>query len=366
MKFFNVIKLSFCITIMLILISACTNSKSSRVRPAGMDKDTYLNILNEKLPYTNTGIPGAYPSTSSVAIYGKLKVIGTQLCNEQGKPVQLRGLFLRGLINESKFINREAIAWCSDKWKINVLRVPFFSDSWYSDPSYLNNPVFENYIHETVRLCEEFGIYCIIDWHILKDGNPFQHAKEAREFFKKMAFLYGAKKHVIYEICNEPNGNNITWNDVIKPYAEYIIPAIRAGNSNAIIIVGTGTWSQDVQDAAANPLSYENIMYAFHFYAGTHKQYLRDRVNAASDKIALFSTEWGTSDCYAQRGPYLGETKKWLELLNNKKISWCHYALTDFPEGAALLKPNAKSTGGWENDSLSLSGKFIVDQLTNN
>ena len=37
-------------------------------------------------------------------------------------------------------------------------------------------------------------------------------------------------------------------------------------DSDAIIIVGTPTWSQDVDKAAASPLSYDNAMYALHFY----------------------------------------------------------------------------------------------------
>lgn len=51
---------------------------------------------------------------------------------------------------------------------------------------------------------------------------------------------------MLYEICNEPNGN-VTWNDNVKPYAETVIPVIRA-NTNAIILVGSPTWSQDLHE----------------------------------------------------------------------------------------------------------------------
>ncbi|WP_374115461.1 cellulase family glycosylhydrolase [Bacillus atrophaeus] len=44
-----------------------------------------------------------------------------------------------------------------------------------------------------------------------------------------------------------------------------------------MIVVGTGTWSQDVNDAADNPLQDKNVMYSLHFYAGTHGQALRDK-----------------------------------------------------------------------------------------
>ena len=49
-------------------------------------------------------------------------------------------------------------------------------------------------------------------------------------------------------------------------------------------------------DIAANdPLPYSNIMYACHFYTGTHTQWLRDKIdNALSKGIAVFISEWGT------------------------------------------------------------------------
>ncbi len=360
--------------LLLLLVFACksasgvlTSQKTASVltHPQGMDREAYLEIIDQKLPQENAGVPGNYPPGSPVAKYGKLQVIGTQLCDEKGNPVQLCGLFLRALMVESKFINRDAFNWLAREWRIDMIRIPFMSEKWYSEPSYINKANYEQKIHDAVRLSEEVGMYCVIDWHVLGDGNPFKHAAEAREFFQKLAYTYGAKKHVIYEICNEPNGNGVTWDAVIKPYAEFILPVIRAGDPDAVIIVGTGTWSQDVQDAAAAPLEDKNILYAFHFYAGTHKQALRDRIRAASFKIALFSSEWGNSDCYARGGPYIDESKKWLEFMSSRKISWCHYALTDFEEGAAMLKPFTGSKGGWKDGSLTPSGRFIVNYLKN-
>lgn len=91
-------------------------------------------------------------------------------------------------------------------------------------------------------------MYVIIDWHILSDGNPMQHIDDAVDFFGEMSERYKDSNAVLYEICNEPNGN-VTWNDNVKPYAETVIPVIRA-NTNAIILVGSPTWSQDLHEAA--------------------------------------------------------------------------------------------------------------------
>jgi endoglucanase len=63
-----------------------------------------------------------------------------------------------------------------------------------------------------------------------------------------------------------------------------------------LIIVGSPTWSQYVDLAAADPItSDDNIAYTLHFYADTHKHLLRAKaVTALNAGIALFVTEWGT------------------------------------------------------------------------
>jgi aminopeptidase-like protein len=70
-------------------------------------------------------------------------------------------------------------------------------------------------------------MYVIIDWHILHDNNPRTYEKEAIEFFDEMSKLYADVPNVLYEICNEPSGEDVTWDKVIKPYAINLIETIR-------------------------------------------------------------------------------------------------------------------------------------------
>lgn len=70
----------------------------------------------------------------------------------------------------------------------------------------------------------------------------------------------------------------------VKSYAEDVIPVIRKNAKDAIIIVGTPTWSQDVDLVAKDPITgQENICYTCHFYAATHKDNIRDKVKAAHE-----------------------------------------------------------------------------------
>ena len=101
-------------------------------------------------------------------------------------------------------------------------------------------------------------MYVIVDWHILSDGNPNSHKKEAKAFFKEMSKELKGYNNVIYEICNEPN-NGTSWKE-IKSYAKSVISTIRENDKKAVIVVGTPTWSQDVDQAAADPILGENHM----------------------------------------------------------------------------------------------------------
>lgn len=83
-----------------------------------------------------------------------------------------------------------------------------------------------------------------------------------------MSKKHGTKNHVLYEICNEPNG--VAWSEIQK-YANKIIPLIRSIDSKTVIIVGTPKWSSDLYNI--QPLSFSNIMYTLHFYAATSKAY---------------------------------------------------------------------------------------------
>jgi endoglucanase len=194
------------------------------------------------------------------------------------------------------------------------------------------------------------------------DSNPQQ--SQAKDFFTYLASRYGQQPHIIYELWNEPV--NAPWNSVIKPYAEAIIPAIRASDPDSVIVVGTNFWSQNVDEAANSPLNFPNIMYALHFYSGTHTQSLRDKGNYALNKgIALFVTEWGTSqaDGGSNMQVYLNEAQLWTDWMKNNKISWANWSLCDVKEASAAIQPGASTTGGWSQSNLTPSGVWVRGKI---
>ncbi|WP_349261230.1 glycoside hydrolase family 5 protein [Povalibacter sp.] len=198
------------------------------------------------------------------------------------------------------------------------------------------------------------GMYVIVDWH---SHLAHDHEAAAVRFFESMAQRYGATPNVIYEIYNEPL-DDADWSSTINPYALRVIAAIRAIDPDNLIVVGTQTWSQDVDKAAADPIrDHINIAYALHFYAGSHGRSLRERAQRALDSgIALFVTEWGTVSARGDGRVATTETARWMEFLRLNRLSHC-WALNDKQEGASALLPGAPATGPWPESALTASGK---------
>ena len=165
--------------------------------------------------------PGVYPEGSPVARHGALQVRERQLCDQAGKPVLLRGMSTHDLKLFGRFATREGVRFLAKEWQVTVMRPALYVTSFREDPS------LEQKLDLIVEACEENGLYCIIDWHVLFEHDPLTTQADAIAFFKRKAAQYRDKTHVIYEICNEPNGADVTWAGSVKPFAEAVIPVIR-------------------------------------------------------------------------------------------------------------------------------------------
>ncbi len=300
-----------------------------------------------------------YPAGSPVAINGKLSVNGTQLVNECGNPVQLRGMSSHGPQWYENCICEESLEIMVKEWGINLFRIAMYESR--TEDGYLTKPSYwSQWIETYVNVCEKLGIYCIVDWHVLNPGNPNIDIEGAKTFWQETTQKYKNKKHVLYEICNEPNG--CQWNDV-KQYAETIIPIIRNNNDETVTIVGTTMWSQDVDIASQNKLDFTNVMYTLHFYSGTHGQELMNKAETAlRNGAAIFITEFGTSDASGNNNFSEAATRNWIQWANNKKISWANWSYSDKGETSAALVPGSCGSKNWNN--LTDSGKLIKELIT--
>ena len=296
----------------------------------------YLSMFSFTLP------------AQSVKEYGQLKVKGTQLCDQNGNPVILRGVSYGWHNWWPRFYNAENVKWLVKDWKITVVRAAMGIEP---DSGYIDMPVWTTKIIKSViDAAIEQEIYVIIDWH-----SHNINLDEALVFFKEMAMKYGDKPNIIYEIFNEPDHE--TWQDV-KDYSVKVIKTIRSVDPDNIILVGSPHWDQDVNTAADDPITgFDNLMYTLHFYAATHKEWLREHGNYALQKgLPLFVSE--SAGMYSNGDGEIDyeEWNRWINWMERNKISWITWSITDKNETCSMLLPTASSEGGWQIKDLNESG----------
>lgn len=294
---------------------------------------------------------------------GALSVSGTQLVDGDGNPVQLKGISTHGLAWYPEYVNAECFRQLKEEWGANVIRLAMYTAENGGYCTGGNQDDLKALVKEGVAYATDCGLYVIIDWHILSDGNPNTYLEEAKKFFREMAEAYAEYDNVLYEICNEPNGGT-SWSQ-IKAYAEQIIPVIREKDRDGIILVGTPNWSQYVDQAAADPITgYDNIMYTLHFYAATHTDSLRNTmVGAIQAGLPLFVSEYGICDASGNGAIDRNQADKWVETMDEYGISYVAWNLSNKSETSAILKNSCTRTSGFVLEDLSDSGKWLVEML---
>ncbi len=302
------------------------------------------------------------PGCQSKPKFQKLHVEGTKLVNEKNEPVQLKGISTHGIAWFPEYINKECFHELHTEWGCDIIRLAMYTQE---NMGYLTKDGDREGLKKTidlgVQLCTEEGMYALIDWHILKDGNPNQSKDEAIAFFDEMSKKYASYDNVLYEICNEPN--NCDW-PKIKAYAEEVIPVIRKNAPDAVIIVGTPSYSKLVQAPSYDPLEFDNVMYTLHFYADTHQNSLRlDTIDAMSKGIPVFVTECNISDSSGKGNANTEQGELWTEFLDENDISSCWWNLSNKDETCALISPECKKVSGFTDEDLSDSGRFVRDYL---
>ena len=300
--------------------------------------------------------------------HGQLSVKGTDIVDESGSKYQLKGVSTHGITWFPDYVNKDAFQSIRDDWDANLVRLAMYTDTGDSNGycSGGDKDSIRGLVDAGVTAATELGMYVIIDWHILNDNNPNSHIDEAKEFFDDVSAKYSSNHNVIYEICNEPNGGT-SWSD-IKSYAEIIIPVIRKNDKNAIIIVGTPNWSQDVDIVSEDPITgYDNIMYAVHFYAATHKDDLRNKVKTAiSNGLPVFVSEFSLCDASGNGGIDYDSSDVWFDLIYDNNLSYASWSLCNKNETSALIKPDSTATSTITIDDLSDTGKYVRDKILGN
>ena len=355
----RLVAIVFCMALCLSLCGCGAAGSSGAVSPSSDESasSAAASPSVSNAAHSATDSPTAAPSTC-----GRLHVEGTGLAGENGEAVQLRGASTHGLAWFPAYVNDALFKELREDWGANVVRLAMYtaeSGGYCTDGDKMK---LRKLVDDGVKCATDNDLYVIVDWHILSDNDPNMHADEAEAFFADVSAAYAGRDNVLYEICNEPNGAT-TWADV-KSYAERVIPVIRANDPDAVIIVGTPTWSQDVDAAAADPLEADNVMYALHYYAATHKGDLRAKATTALNAgLPLFVTEFGICDASGNGAIDEAEADTWTAFLDERGISYIMWNLSNKAESSAMFKATCDKASGFEDSDLSQAGAWLKRTL---
>ena len=311
------------------------------------EKD-FIKFYNDEYTLFENDLHNMYKNgkdmSKDVKSIGQLQVQGTQLVDKSGNPVALHGMSFSWHNWWPRFYNAGAVKELVTQWNCNVIRAAMGVDP---KNGYIQNPDSSvKLIKNVVDACIKSGIYVIIDWHChtLKQ-------KQAVQFFESIAKQYGRYPNIIYEIFNEPEKQS--W-DSVKNYAEAVIKAIRKYDPDNIILVGSPHWDQDIHLPAANPIQgFSNIMYTMHFYAASHKQWLRDRTaEAIKSGLPIFVSECAGMEPTGDGPIDHAEWNKWVQFMNENNLSWVAWSVSDKNETCSVLNKSAAADGNWKETDI--------------
>jgi endoglucanase len=306
------------------------------------------------------------PEGSPVAVHGHLHVEGTLLMDQAGNPVQLKGASSMWLNWETAAYagSKSGLEYARDNWKLSVIRAAMGVDN---NNGYLTGgqSFLLGKVETIIKNAISTGVYVLVDWHTEK---AVTQAAEASEFFATLAHKYGAHPNLIWETYNEPA--HYPW-EQIRPYHEAVVDAIRAEDPDNVIVMGTPTWSQDVDVASLDPVrpasGTANLMYALHFYTCTHQQRFRDKGDTAiANGLAIFVTEFGATPANGgtKDSPYIcrDDANLWFEWMATNNISGVAWKLDRCADTSCIFTNTAPLDGPWTDDVLTSDVKNTAVQ----
>ena len=287
------------------------------------------------------------------SINGKLHVEGTGLFDERGNQVVLKGASTHGLTWFPQYVNNNLFRQLSREWNTNLIRLAMYSYDYVNGDREKNLEI----LRKGVEYAIANDMYVMVDWHILIDNDPNDNLAEAINFFNMMAKEYANIPNVIFEICNEPNGD-CTWED-IKEYANIIIPVIRRHSPAALVLIGTPNYDREIQFPAKDPVNFENIMYTFHFYATSHKDEFRAKLReVVRQGTPIFVSESGLCEETGDGKIDFESVKTWYRLLDSLHLNYTIWSLSNKEEEASMIKDDSYATDSLTDKDLTLSGQF--------
>jgi endoglucanase len=318
------------VALILGVLSACTSSAQTsptQLLPTQISATEDLSI--ETLP----------PAQNSQAIGASwLSVSDRYIKDSNGKNVILRGVSLVDVaVANSRTRNTNALIDMAtdhaDGWYARVVRLPVYPGAIDGQPGWNADPdaYFTKHLDPAVQYCISKQIYCIIDWHYIKDYTSSDVDTATRAFWNYVAPKYANSPNVIFELYNEPiyPDDWSTWKKAAQPWVDII----RAAAPKNLILIGGPRWSQNVSEAATSPFVGSNLVYVAHIYPEQGGQDVWDSwFGDSSSKVPYFITEWGWQQggSVPTSGTKSGYGVPFSAYLDSKGVSWTAWVFDNY------------------------------------
>lgn len=229
-----------------------------------------------------------------------------------GSPILLRGVAVGDPHDRVVNYKRDSAAdylIIKNDWQANIVRLSLhpgvFERDWKRGKKILETEV---------AAARNANLFVIIDWHVIgePDGwyKPTAAANHnyysfntdfdlAKNFWQEMALKYQTDRGVLFELWNEPvnQKDNLAWSQ-LRPYFSELVELIRNTGSQNMIILSGVSWDYDLRGIKDNPISEENIAYAWHFYGNNFNKNLNweKALDGLDGLYPVMLTEWGSND----------------------------------------------------------------------
>lgn len=292
----------------------------------------------------------------------RIQVVNGKTVYQHNKErMELKGMSLFWSIWGKHMWTKPILSKLAQEWSCNVVRLPIGYDH-DSYEGYLGESGFAEELKlaiQTIGHAVELGLYVILDIHNHYACSIDQ--EKTIQFLERVSSEYPNSENLLYELCNEPL--DCSWSEV-KEYSIRAIDRIRKNSPDAVCIVGLLDWGKDLNTAYMDPVPRENVLYAFHFYSGSHRESLSGELESYLRKgFPVIISECGVSQYDGNGDPDFNSFDKWLKILSRYGVSWCGWSINDKEETSSSFVIGYKDME--DEFQLTDTGKFFRDRVSN-
>lgn len=305
---------------------------------------------------------------------GRIDIVGNRL-RWNGQDLRLAGIAMGDPVYIRQGRSRDDYRVVAEDWNANCVRISVHPGHWRYDQALM-----AQLLDADIAAARARGLFVIVDWHAIgfpglyEPGPPpewgliadayLSSIEDAAAFWRGMAERHGADPAVLFELWNEPVGDDRHWVSDGAYWPQFrsawtaITAEIRA-ISDTIVLAAGGRWAHDLTGAAADLLDDPRTAYAWHVYPNEDR-HDADRwfksLGTLANQRPVVVTEWGfCPDCDGDLAGGIDDfavpfTRDVLDGLGLSHTAWC------YSPGAAPALIAADGTP-------SAYGRFVRDYL---